>query len=245
MLHLLESDDPGAPFPDVEQAETEPNGLLAIGGDLSSTRLISAYRRGIFPWYSQGQPILWWSPDPRTVLFPDELKVSRSLRKTLRKGRFTVTMDHAFGQVVRECAAPRAHETGTWLVPEMQMAYLDLHRSGIAHSVETWRDDALVGGLYGIALGQVFYGESMFSRESDASKVALVYLTHCLIAWGYRLIDCQVYSDHLISLGAREIPRREFVALLHRWVDTGGRAGSWDMGAVETPPLAARPPSSE
>ncbi|HIP52520.1 MAG TPA: leucyl/phenylalanyl-tRNA--protein transferase, partial [Chromatiales bacterium] len=230
--------DPGAPFPDVELAEAEPNGLLAIGGDLSPARLIQAYRQGIFPWYSEGQPILWWSPNPRTVLIPEELKVSRSLRKTLRRGHFTVTMDHAFGQVVRECAAPRSGESGTWLVPEMQLAYIELHREHIAHSVEVWRGETLVGGLYGVAFGQVFYGESMFSRETDASKVALVYLTQRLLEWGYRLIDCQVYTDHLIRLGAREIDRREFTAMLGRWADSGGRRGSWDLGPQETPPLA-------
>lgn len=244
MLYLLDSDNPSDPFPDVELAETEPNGLLAVGGDLSDERLINAYRHGIFPWYSEGQPILWWSPDPRTVIFPDELKVSRSLRKTIRKGHFKVTVDHAFSQVVRRCAEPRPDQDGTWLLPEMQLSYLRLHRAGLAHSIEVWKDDELVGGLYGIALGRVFFGESMFSRVTDASKVALVHLVNLTREWGFRLIDCQVYSSHLISLGAREISRREFNGLLNRWTNEAGRPGLWDKSHAGPPWVPGEKPNA-
>jgi len=235
MLHLLDSDNPSSPFPDVEFAESEPNGLLAIGGDLSDERLINAYRRGIFPWYSEGQPILWWSPDPRTVIFPDELKVSRSLRKTNRKQIFQVTMDHAFGQVVSACAAPRPDQDGTWLLPEMQLSYLSLHKAGVAHSIEVWHKGALVGGLYGVALGKVFFGESMFSRETDASKIALVHLVNIARQWDFRLIDCQVYSGHLISLGAREISRQDFNRHLQQWVNQPDKPGLWGNSQARYP----------
>ena len=193
MLYLLDATDPSEPFPDVEQAETEPDGLLAVGGDLSPQRLINAYRRGIFPWYGVGQPILWWAPDPRLVLFPGQLRVSRSLRKTLRKRLLTATLDRAFEAVIRACATtPRPGAPGTWLVQDMIHAYCRLHRQGLAHSVEVWADGELAGGLYGVSLGRVFFGESMFSRRDDASKVALVHLVSRLSDWGYRLIDCQV-----------------------------------------------------
>lgn len=204
-------------FPDVELALREPDGLLAIGGDLSTQRLLQAYRSGIFPWYSEGQPILWWSPDPRTVLFPEELKVSRSLAKTLRRGSYRVTLDQAFAQVVDACAAPRKDQDGTWITPAMKKAYRELHRLGLAHSIESWYQDQLVGGLYGIALGRVFFGESMFSRQTDASKVAFVHLVHWLKDWQYALIDCQVHTPHLASLGARPIARGEFIGLLRQW----------------------------
>ena len=207
---------PDAPFPPVEYALDEPNGLLALGGDLSVTRLLNAYRHGIFPWYSAGQPILWWSPDPRLVLYPDEIRVSRSLRKRLRQRPFEIRFDTAFAEVLAGCAAPRPGEAGTWLLPEMQAAYLELHRAGWAHSVEAWQGDRLVGGLYGVALGGVFFGESMFARENDASKIALVHLTVRLQGLGYRLIDCQVHTDHLVRMGAREIPRSDFLAAIGR-----------------------------
>jgi leucyl/phenylalanyl-tRNA--protein transferase len=218
----LDPDDPDTRFPDVGLALTEPDGLLAIGGDLSVPRLLEAYRQGIFPWYGQGQPILWWSPDPRLVLFPEALRVSRSLRKTLRKGRFAVTMDTDFPAVINACAGPRDGEEGTWITRAMQVAYIRLHESGHAHSVECRLDGELVGGLYGVAIGRVFFGESMFARTSDASKVAFVWLVRQLQRWGFRLIDCQVHTGHLASLGACDISRQEFSRLL---------AGSWPLPA--------------
>lgn len=214
-------------FPPVEHALREPNGLLAAGGDLAPTRLINAYRNGIFPWYNEGQPILWWSPDPRAVLFPSRLKVSRSLHKTLKKGGFKVTLDTAFRQVVQACAAPRTEGGGTWITDEMLDAYCRLHELGIAHSVEAWRGDELVGGLYGVAIGRVFFGESMFSRVTDASKVAFVHLVRQLDRWGYAVIDCQVGSGHLQSLGAEDISRADFNTLLQRWRDIPGHAAPW------------------
>jgi leucyl/phenylalanyl-tRNA--protein transferase len=203
-----------APFPPVTKALDSPNGLLCAGGDLSSQRLVDAYRHGIFPWFSEGDPILWWSPDPRMVLFPEELKVSRSLRKALARGVFETRMDTAFRAVMEECARPREGQGGTWIVPEMVDAYTRLHHLGLAHSVESWRDGELVGGLYGVALGRVFFGESMFARATDASKVALVKLVERLRAREFRVIDCQQATGHLASLGAREIPRSAFVRLL-------------------------------
>ena len=227
MLFQLAS-RPTAPFPDPALAETEPNGLLAVGGDLSPQRLRSAYRLGIFPWYGAGQPILWWSPDPRLVLFPDRLRISRSLRKTLRRGAFTVSLDRDFGAVIRACAAPRADAGGTWIVPAMARAYERLHVLGLAHSAEAWRGDELAGGLYGVAMGRVFFGESMFSRASDASKVALAYLARCLSDWGYALIDCQVYTPHLASLGAVAMPRAEFQRRLAEAIDQPVAGHAWD-----------------
>ena len=201
-------------FPAVTQALRSPNGLLAAGGDLSTARLLEAYRHGIFPWYSEGEPILWWSPDPRMVLFPDEFKVSHSLRKTLRNGHYEVRFDSVFEQVMRACATPREGANGTWIHEEMIAAYCELHRLGYAHSVETWMDGELVGGLYGMSLGRMFYGESMFSRRSDASKIALAHLAAQLKRWNFGMIDCQMNTPHLASLGAREIPRKEFIARL-------------------------------
>lgn len=213
-------------FPPVSSALAEPEGLLAAGGELSPARLLAAYERGIFPWYSENQPVLWWCPDPRAVLFPQELRISRSLRKVLRSGRFVTRLDTAFTSVIEGCAAPRAASPGTWLTPEMVAAYTRLHALGFAHSVETWHDGALVGGLYGVCLGGVFFGESMFSAETDASKVALVRLRAEAQARGIALIDCQVPNPHLRSLGSRCIPRQEFVALLARHVRPHG-PGSW------------------
>jgi len=210
--------DSGDPFPEVERALAEPNGLLAAGADLSLPRLLEAYRNGIFPWFSHDQPILWWSPDPRMVLFPAELKVSRSLARTLRNARFEVRADTAFDAVVEGCRQPRRGESGTWITEEMAEAYGTLHRAGFAHSVETWLDDKLVGGLYGVALGRAFFGESMFARVSDASKVALVALARQLQHWGFGVIDCQMNTAHLASLGAREIPRAEFTRRLRELV---------------------------
>jgi leucyl/phenylalanyl-tRNA--protein transferase len=203
-------------FPPVEQALRDPPGLLAAGGDLNPTRLLAAYERGVFPWYSAQQPILWWSPDPRMVLFPDEFKVSRSLRKTMRNGPYTTRADRAFGETIRQCAAPRRSGAETWLNSDMIGAYERLFALGFAHSVETYLEERLVGGLYGIRLGGVFFGESMFSRANDASKVALSRLVQECHSRDIRVIDCQVASSHLVSLGAREISRNEFVGLLRR-----------------------------
>jgi len=225
VIPWLEAD---SPFPPIERALEQPNGLLCAGADLSIGRLLDAYRRGIFPWYSGGEPILWWSPDPRMVLFTDELKVSRSLAKNIRNKGYEVRLDTAFAAVLEGCAAPRAArvdddgigaDAGTWLGAAMRAAYAALHAAGYAHSVETWRDGVLVGGLYGVALGRMFYGESMFSSAVDASKVALVALVGRLQARGFPLIDCQVRTPLLAGLGARAIPRHDFLrrvaALVH------------------------------
>lgn len=218
-LYRIDRNDREDAFPNVENALREPDGLLAVGGKLTTVRLKAAYRRGIFPWYSVGQPVLWWSPDPRCVLFPGRLKVSRSLAKTLRKRPFTVTLDRDFGAVIEQCAMPREADGGTWITPAIKRAYGELHRLGVAHSVECWRDGQLVGGLYGVSLGRVFFGESMFSRVSDASKIAFVSLVRQLQRWGYPLIDCQVHTSHLQSLGAEDIPRRRFIALLDEYCE--------------------------
>lgn len=201
-------------FPDPSTALTNPNGLLAAGGDLTPARLLQAYRQGIFPWFSDDQPILWWSPDPRMVLFPRELHISHSLAKTLRSGRFTFSSDMVFAEVLAGCAGPRRDSDGTWLDANMREAYTELHRLGHAHSIETWQDGELVGGLYGVALEGIFFGESMFSHVADASKSALATMVQALIPAGFRLIDCQVANPHLATLGARQIPRREFMQYL-------------------------------
>jgi len=224
VIPWLEDDDP---FPPVTAALTEPNGLLCAGGSLSMPRLLDAYRHGIFPWYSGNDPILWWSPDPRMVLRTDALKVSRSLAKSRRNRGYALRIDSAFAAVLAGCAAPRAGEAGTWLNPAMRAAYLALHRAGHAHSFETWRDDTLVGGLYGVAIGRMFFGESMFSRATDASKVALVGLVHELRARGIPLVDCQMRTPLLASLGASEIPRRDFLRQVSRLVNYAEPAGRW------------------
>ena len=212
--------NPEDPFPPLSTALKDPSGLLAAGADLSPERLIQAYRQGIFPWFSNGDPILWWSPDPRMVLFPDELKVTRSLQKTLRKHAFEIRVDTCFRAVMSACAkAPRDGQNGTWITAGMLDAYDALHQQGIAHSVETWIDGALAGGLYGIALGGAFYGESMFAHSTDASKIAFVHLVRQLQRWQYEIIDCQMRTDHLTRFGAREIPRSEFSALLAKLVN--------------------------
>jgi leucyl/phenylalanyl-tRNA---protein transferase len=219
---------PGERFPPVERALSSPNGLLAAGGDLSRERLLEGYRHGIFPWFSEGQPILWWSPDPRMVLWCEELKVSRSLGKSVRNKGFDLRVDTAFEAVLAGCSE---REEGTWLGPEMRAAYLGLHRDGYAHSFETWRDDELVGGLYGVAVGRMFFGESMFSRATDASKVALVHLVRHLRGKGFPLIDCQMHTALLASLGAREIPRRAFLRALSPLVNYVEPPGAWIAGA--------------
>jgi len=223
-LTWLERDDP---FPPVEAALDDPRGLLCAGADLSVGRLLDAYRRGIFPWYSGGEPILWWSPDPRMVLYCDELKVSRSLAKNMRNRGFDVRFDSAFSRVIKACAEPRKGERGTWIGKDMQSAYLALHRAGHAHSVETWQDGKLVGGLYGVAIGRAFFGESMFSRATDASKVALVALVDALRARGCPMIDCQQRTALLASLGAREIPRGEFLQRVAALVNYPEPSGNW------------------
>jgi leucyl/phenylalanyl-tRNA--protein transferase len=214
-------------FPPVESAT--PEGLLAVGGDLSSARLVEAYRHGIFPWYNPGEPILWWSPDPRAVLYPPKLKISRSLHKTLRRGQFQVTFDNTFREVMLACAAPRAQYPGggTWITDDMVAAYCALHEQGIAHSVEVWHERQLAGGLYGVALGRVFFGESMFTRITDASKVALAVLARSLHARQFALIDCQLPSAHLNSLGAESVPRARFLSELDAALKLPGWPGHW------------------
>jgi leucyl/phenylalanyl-tRNA---protein transferase len=206
-------------FPPLEKAMREPNGLLAAGGDLSADRLIQAYRHGCFPWFQEGQPILWWSPDPRTVLFPEELHVSRSLAKVMRQEHYQVTFDQDFAAVIQACAAPRLYADGTWITDSVQAAYLELHRRGHAHSVEVWSNGELVGGLYGLAMGQLFFGESMFSRADNASKVGFATLVERLVAWGFVLIDCQMPTDYLHSFGARAIARTTFADYLRQHLD--------------------------
>lgn len=226
--------EPGEPFPPVDAARADPDGLLCAGADLSPQRLVAAYRRGIFPWYAPGEPILWWSPDPRMVLFPDTLKLSRSLTKTLKNADYEVRLDSAFERVVAACAAtPRAGQPGTWISAEMQAAYLRLHGLGIAHSVETWQAGRSVGGLYGIALGRAFFGESMFSHRSDASKIALAHLCAYLAQREFGIIDCQMQTAHLASLGARPIPRVDFLARVAALVDAGDPPGRWPADGID------------
>lgn len=224
MIPWLQGD---APFPDIETALADPNGLLAAGDDLSAERLLAAYRRGIFPWFSAGQPVLWWSPDPRMVLFPAELKVSRSLAKVLRNSAYEIRFDTAFQDVMRACAAPRPGQNGTWITDDMVNAYARLHSLGYAHSVETWVEGELAGGLYGIAIGGMFYGESMFMRRRDASKIALVQLVRQLATRGFGMIDCQMRTGHLASLGGREIPRTEFSQRLAELINYALPNGNW------------------
>jgi leucyl/phenylalanyl-tRNA--protein transferase len=215
-------------FPPLELALAEPNGLLCAGGNLSPQRIIEAYRNGIFPWYSPGEPILWWSPDPRMVLVPSEFKLSRTLRRTLRTGTHQVRLDSDFAAVIGACArTSRKGQAGTWISAPMQAAYCALHELGFAHSVEAWVDDTLVGGLYGLAIGRMFYGESMFSHATDASKIALAHLARFLETEGFGLIDCQMNTPHLASLGAREIPRSEFIASLRELTAGPPNQGRW------------------
>lgn len=231
---------PSDPFPPVESALREPNGLVAVGGGLSVPRLLDAYRHGIFPWFDDGDPVLWWSPDPRLVLPTDAVHVSRSLARRLGRGGLRLTADRAFADVVAACAAPRRDGDGrTWLTADMRRAYEALHRHGAAHSVEVWGDaGALVGGIYGVAIGRAFFGESMFSRVTDGSKVALVVLARQLARWGVPFIDCQVRSDHLVSLGAVDLPRREFLRRVAAAVDQPGPAGPWHLDPDLADPTA-------
>lgn len=232
-LHWL--GPPGSPvlFPPPAAALEQPNGLLAAGGDLSAERVLAAYRRGIFPWYEDGQPILWWSPDPRTVMFPAELHLSRRFRRELRQQRFAASFDNDFAAVVRGCARDDDPEAGTWITADMMAAYQRLHALGRAHSVEVWQAEQLVGGLYGVALGRAFFAESMFSRRSNASKAALAHLAGVLGAQGFRFIDCQLPSPHLSRLGARDLPRPEFLRLLEAALAAGEPpAGCWSRMRV-------------
>jgi leucyl/phenylalanyl-tRNA---protein transferase len=222
---------PHDPFPPVDRALSDPNGLLAAGGDLSPDRLIDAYAHGIFPWFSDEDPVLWWSPDPRMVLFTSELHVSKSLRKRIRTGKIRVTFDSSFLQVMEGCAAPRPGQDGTWITDEMTEAYVRLFELGLAHSVETWEDDRLVGGLYGVALGRMFFGESMFSRAADASKVALATLVRQIERWGFTCIDCQMSTNHLSSLGAREIPRSAFLRQIKPLLRQAAVPSPWKLDA--------------
>ncbi len=234
-LRWLEPTDPPDAFPSPHLALRDPDGLLAAGGDLSAERLLAAYQRGIFPWFNEGQPILWWSPDPRAVLIPSELRISRSLRRTLNRDHLTVTVDQAFAAVIANCAESRA-STGTWITPEMREAYLELYELGHAHSVETWQGTKLVGGLYGVNIGRAFAGESMFSAVTDASKVALVRLARHCEALGVALIDCQLPTAHLASLGSRSLPRTEF---LGRLADLQSQCANkpWAAGPLPTSEL--------
>lgn len=219
-------------FPDIEDAWEDPNGLLAAGGDLSPARLIEAYRRGIFPWYEDDQPILWWSPHPRMLLFSEELHTSRSLRKVLRLTPFEVSIDQAFAQVIEQCSLPRREQGGTWITPAMKTAYIDLHQGGVAHSLEIWQEGSLVGGIYGVAIGRAFFGESMFSRVSNASKVALVILSKALNQWNFGFIDCQMETSHLRSMGARAVARDEFKKLLLHYTGLSEPANAWQLNGL-------------
>ena len=223
------------PLPPLEHALAQPNGLLAAGGGLAPQRIVDAYRRGAFPWFSDGQPVLWWSPDPRMVLFTAEFRVRRSLGKRVRQGRYEIRLDTAFERVMRLCAAPRAGQDGTWITGPMVDAYVELHRRGVAHSVEAWADGELAGGLYGIALGRVFFGESMFARAPDASKVALVHLVAKLVRDGVPLVDCQQETAHLAGFGARPIPRRAFAARLGELIHSDAPPAPWIAGPWTAP----------
>jgi leucyl/phenylalanyl-tRNA--protein transferase len=224
VIPFLSPDDP---FPPVDSALRAPNGLLAAGGDLTPERLLAAYRVGVFPWFGEEDPILWWSPDPRMVLYVNEVHVSRSLGKVIKANRFRVTLDEAFHEVVQGCAAARRDHEGTWITPAMEQAYVRLAELGHAHSVEAWRDDTLVGGLYGVVVGRMFFGESMFARASDASKVALITLARQLERWGMPLIDCQMSTPHLASLGARDIPRADFLTEVRYLVEQPPVPAPW------------------
>ena len=231
---------PADPFPPVDQAMDNPDGLLAAGGSLTMKRLIEAYRSGIFPWFNEGDPILWWSPDPRTVLRPSNIHVSHSLRKRLRKGSYFVTLDRAFVRVLDGCAAPRAGDSGTWLSPAMRRAYTGLHNAGYAHSIEVWMDGELAGGIYGVAIGRIFFGESMFARRTDASKIGMVCLARQLERWGFPLIDCQLETSHLMSLGAEHMPRRRFVGEVARLIRESAPEWMLDSDLMGTPSHAPR-----
>lgn len=241
-LAWIASDDPPGTFPPVHMAFDEPNGLLAAGGDLSPERVLSAYQRGIFPWYEDGQPILWWSPDPRCVFMPQEFRLSRRMHRLARRDATEVTFNRAFTAVIAACAAPRRDLPGTWITAEMRDAYVELHRLGWAHSVEIWRAGRLVGGLYGLAIGRVFFGESMFSRESNASKFALFAACRRLAASNFTLFDCQTVSRHLLSLGAELMARDRFTEWLARDCFPADRYQDWPQYAAKIADLAGDVP---
>jgi leucyl/phenylalanyl-tRNA--protein transferase len=235
-IAFLHPDDPPDHFPDAAGAATDPDGLLAIGGDLSPERLLAAYRRGIFPWYEEGQPILWWSPDPRLVFRTDGLHMSTRFRRWLRRCDWVVRADTAFEDVIEACSRmPRKGQDGTWITGEMKDAYVELHRLGHAHSAEVFDGERLVGGIYGVAIGRMFFGESMFSAQSGGSKVALAALAHRLCEWGWPLIDAQVANPHLLSLGAEYMSRPDFVAAIERLTPMPGVEGSWCAPFGEMP----------
>ncbi|HIG92512.1 MAG TPA: leucyl/phenylalanyl-tRNA--protein transferase [Methylococcaceae bacterium] len=227
MLTYLDPNFSKQPFPDVHNALKNPDGLVAVGGCLSPERLINAYKQGIFPWFNPGDPLLWWSPDPRLSLFPNQFKPSKSLQRLFKKNKFTLTVNQFFPEVIQACARPRKNQPETWISPEMISAYKSLHNKGFAHSVEVSRNNTLVGGLYGVSIGQVFFGESMFHIESNASKIAFYYLIMKLREWDYHLIDCQVKSDHLINWGAKELPRTEFIALVNQYCVKSTALAAW------------------
>ena len=229
-------DDPAAPFPPTSEAFDHPNGLLAGGGDLSPQRLLSAYRQGIFPWYSENSPLLWWSPAPRCVLYPQEVYLSQRTRRRYNTGRYRLTLDRAFPDVIHACAGPREYDDGTWITPDMERAYIRLHRLGQAHSLEVWLGEELAGGIYGLALGAMFFGESMFGRHTDCSKIALVALCRLLCRHGFGLLDCQVGNPHLFTMGARELSREDFEGELHRLTAQADRFGR----ALENPGFEER-----
>lgn len=230
-ITVLSPDSSPEQFPDPRRALDDPDGLVAAGGDLSPERLVYAYRHGIFPWYEDDQPILWWSPDPRAVFKPGGVRASRSLRRILRRGTFRCTADRAFEAVIDACAEPRSGDGGTWITRQMRNAYLTLHDLGVAHSVECWNGQRLAGGLYGVAIGQMFFGESMFTRESNASKVALCTLSNWLAQWNYGLIDCQMPTEHLASLGAVHLPRAQFLDYVSEFCNKSPDDGAWAVGA--------------
>ena len=228
-MQLITNDTPETHFPSANTASAE--GLVAVGGKITPIRVLSAYRQGIFPWYSDDQPVLWWSPEPRAILYPGQIKISRSLRKTLHKGLFRVTADQAFSDVIRNCAGPRRNspEGGTWITPEMMKTYIQLHQRGYGHSIEVWKEDKLVGGLYGLALGSAFFGESMFSRVADASKVAMVYLARYAESHDIDLIDCQLPTEHLASMGAINITRKKYLSLLEKSLQHEDLTLPWNL----------------
>jgi leucyl/phenylalanyl-tRNA--protein transferase len=236
----ISANDPPETFPDIETALREPDGLLAAGGDLSSPRLLAAYRHGVFPWFDAGQPILWWSPDPRCVLVPGNFYVSRRLKRDLRRSQAEIRFNCGFDEVIRNCAEPRISQQGTWITTDMISAFSRLHDEGWAHSVETWQDGALVGGLYGLAIGRLFFGESMFSREDNASKYALFALSSHLHDRGFELIDCQVTSQHLLTLGATMVPRQEFSRILQSACKPPIRFADWPDVPLPVAEIAAR-----
>ena len=225
----LAPDDETTPLPDPETALAEPNGLLAIGGSLSPGRLEAAYRAGVFPWFSPGEPILWWSPDPRAIISPSGFHISRSLRRALRRDDYRVSLDTAFDAVVAACAEPRADQLGTWITTDMQAAYSRLHVAGLAHSIEVWRRGALIGGLYGVSLGAAFFGESMFSRAPNGSKIAMAWLMRQIHAWGFHFLDCQMPTAHLLRMGAEQIPRKRFLLALAASQRQPTRTSPWQL----------------